>query len=735
MGDPRVLELRVHGIANAPPHDMLSTTPDDVVKVKGDELGSFWMRESPDPEHHPNVRVEAYSWGNQTRSGGNALAVIGRVFVHLSWLFVLPFGLCNLAYWARRDIPGDKPPQGSETRRGDAGRDRPRWHAGTGAMAIRWFALLQTLFYTTGFMSVMVDLIAVQCYRPRVSPVEGGAAQIELVCAALPEWFDIFEDWSRVSRSALFAVVPVLAMLVIFLVGLRVRGTFEPNRDHDENLEDDELAAQRRRAARNAPKSTATGTPSSSRASNASNASTSPAQGVDPPARAVASGLVDPAARPSEATSPPLLANRGFWRRSRVAQTSERAHFAGVLSFVLLLLTMDTLFEIAPLDVDDLQGWWDRATAEAPFALPGAVIGALLLVATIWVTSLAVNDAGGFSVRATRRLATLVLAISAVCYVLWTLGSIFFIPRDGTGSGDDQFVGLSVAPVVISTVCALIALSSLTWAYRRRMTASIILLALSLLFGGFTALYRLSDDPDEVVLWASFVGTFTFAVVALLLGYFHRRAEKEHRRLVGWHGNGAAVCMLIALFASMAITSLLVIGAHAWLSTSTEDPTTEDRIWRLLPVDPENALDPPDFYVQFAVLLLAILAILLLMGAVVAFTAFTRMPRLDRPAAEVPRGHRPQPNPGRPEPRRNEWPGGLLPGLREESSRQGTCSGLCSAACRYRPSWGADVGRARDPHRGRARDPHCCRAAAPDDGIGTAAAIGDRQGHPGRLAG
>ncbi len=110
MSDERVLELRVHGIANAPPADMLGTTPDNVAKASGDEFGSFWQRRIPEPDADPNLLVEAYSWGNQTRSGGNALAVIGRVFVHLSWLFVLPFGLCNLAYWARQDIPGDKVP-------------------------------------------------------------------------------------------------------------------------------------------------------------------------------------------------------------------------------------------------------------------------------------------------------------------------------------------------------------------------------------------------------------------------------------------------------------------------------------------------------------------------------------------------------------------------------------------------------------------------------------------------
>ena len=92
------------------------------------------------------------------------------------------------------DIPGDKAPAtdgpseaeappgaGAAAAIAEAG-DRPRWHSGTGALGIRWFALLQTLFYTAGFMSVMVDLIAVQCYRVVAEPA--GERQARLCGAA-----------------------------------------------------------------------------------------------------------------------------------------------------------------------------------------------------------------------------------------------------------------------------------------------------------------------------------------------------------------------------------------------------------------------------------------------------------------------------------------------------------------------------------------------------------------------
>lgn len=93
--------------------------------------------------------------------------MIGRAIVHVGWLLVLPFGLCNLAYWARRDIKGEI--------------ETPElWHSGDGAGLIRVFALLQNLFYTVGLLAVSVHLIGIECF-PVAKP-----GQPTEVCAALP---------------------------------------------------------------------------------------------------------------------------------------------------------------------------------------------------------------------------------------------------------------------------------------------------------------------------------------------------------------------------------------------------------------------------------------------------------------------------------------------------------------------------------------------------------------------
>ncbi|WP_353809037.1 hypothetical protein [Agromyces sp. SYSU T00194] len=203
-----VLEIRVHGIANAPPAVMLESEPEEITRRLGDDLGSFWSRKDDDNETiDPATGIastEAYSWGSLARTGGTALAVVGRVFVHLGWLFLLPFGLTNIAYWTRRIPLPDR-------------ADHQGWTAGRGAATLRIFALTLTLIYVTAFMSVAVDLIAAQCFRG------------DRVCAALPALFDGLLGLDRTARAALFSLAPIAAMTLIYLIARRGRVNYESN--------------------------------------------------------------------------------------------------------------------------------------------------------------------------------------------------------------------------------------------------------------------------------------------------------------------------------------------------------------------------------------------------------------------------------------------------------------------------------------------------------------------------
>src|SRR4051812_34465514 len=98
--EPRILEVRIHGIKNTPPSEMLGVPAADLRLDQGDDEGGFWIAKDTgndtsgpgDPAiPPPGVRREAYSWGALARSDGGALFVVGQFFVQVAWLLLLPF--------------------------------------------------------------------------------------------------------------------------------------------------------------------------------------------------------------------------------------------------------------------------------------------------------------------------------------------------------------------------------------------------------------------------------------------------------------------------------------------------------------------------------------------------------------------------------------------------------------------------------------------------------------------
>lgn len=213
-----VLELRIHGVNNTPPHEMLDLGQDDVELAFGDDLGSFWhptpdaverdridrlhgevSRGVVEPAEMPRGRVprgihrETYSWGGMVRAappqsgaGGVALAVLARV----AWTLLLPFSIANAAIWSWQ-LPSP--------------RDGRRIRAG--AAVVRTACLTLTLVFTLAIASVAIDLFALQCFR-------GGAT----VCVPLGDAADTFAAWKDERRVALFSLAPILALITVFLV-------------------------------------------------------------------------------------------------------------------------------------------------------------------------------------------------------------------------------------------------------------------------------------------------------------------------------------------------------------------------------------------------------------------------------------------------------------------------------------------------------------------------------------
>jgi hypothetical protein len=606
MANMRVLELRIHGIANAPPADMLCTTNEEVEQKDGDEQGSFWRikpkasvtSQASAPAAVPSAPVEsvaeAYSWGNQARSGASALALIGRAVVHVGWLFVLPFGLCNLAYWARRDIKGTD--------------EEPKWWAGgDGAVLIRVFALLQTLFYTVGFLTVSVHLMGLQCFQATSGP--DGTLRYH-ACAALPGWFDFLAEWSPIARAALFSIAPIGVTLLIYMISLRARGMFNAQSSFDDD---------------------AKGRPSEE----------------EPP---------DDDASEADPPRPALLSSAGFWHRSRVGQTSERAHFAAAIALILLLLAADALVDSIRGDgdisvpgadlVEVLLGRVDT-TGVGPVPFVALAAAAVLLAGAAVIAAAAGLSGKSWSTRSKRGWSTTILVLSAGAYVAWVAWAIIAarIPMVGEQlPAASSLRGLTVTPTILAALGALIAVASLTWGYRwRRRLVMWFVLPLAVACGAASSVWALAPADlsgiAPILTWSSagLIG------LAILVGYlpFADPRVREARRHTGWHGNGAAVILLLALLASLIITSLLVLGTHAWLTTDTDLPVVRDS-WRLInppEVDPTGAapvptpalIEAPPFHELFAGMLVVGLIVFLAFVLLTVGAALRRFPAFSLP--------------------------------------------------------------------------------------------------------
>ncbi|MDQ4504266.1 hypothetical protein [Sinomonas sp. ASV322] len=199
-----VLELRVHGVKNVPPQDMLCTTADDVTLVRddgvllGDSLAGFYTVKTPEPD--AATRLEAYCWGNLDRFDRSTtfLGKIGRVLYNLGWFLIAPFGLANAAYWARSFRTDPSREDGLRT--------------GPGGGVVRLYGLLLTLLLVSAVSTVAFDFIAVQCFEPT------GVPNVWKICNALPPQFDGLRELTRGQRLATLSLAPIAAVALIALL-------------------------------------------------------------------------------------------------------------------------------------------------------------------------------------------------------------------------------------------------------------------------------------------------------------------------------------------------------------------------------------------------------------------------------------------------------------------------------------------------------------------------------------
>lgn len=200
--EPDVLELRLHGVANTSPQDLLDLPREEIELAAGDALGSFWQptpiallrrtRARSEPildrgEIPAGVHREAYSWGGMVRTtgdrgfGGAIVAGLARA----GWALLLPFSMANTAIWSmqlRMRLPDER-----------AARRSAR------AFVMRVAALLLTLLLVASTSVVALDIVARQCFE------EAGK------CPGLPGALDAaLGDRSLGVRLAALSLVPVI---------------------------------------------------------------------------------------------------------------------------------------------------------------------------------------------------------------------------------------------------------------------------------------------------------------------------------------------------------------------------------------------------------------------------------------------------------------------------------------------------------------------------------------------
>ncbi|MFI2486300.1 hypothetical protein ACH47X_05290 [Promicromonospora kroppenstedtii] len=235
---PSILELRIHGIANTPPHGTLGLRRDEVTQSGGDGLGSFWVptpaaeargRSLPPGDVHAiraGVRREAYSWGAMARLGGlpfgGVLGFVGTVAVRLLWAAMVPFGLVNAAYWARR-IPAPDPAAHRRTPPAGQTGPGPGLRPEATAALTRVFSLGLTLLFVSAVATVALSVIGTRC----IGLATPGPDSVVPVCARIPSALYGLARLDVGDRLALLSLAPVLLVAILVAVAHSGQVRFE----------------------------------------------------------------------------------------------------------------------------------------------------------------------------------------------------------------------------------------------------------------------------------------------------------------------------------------------------------------------------------------------------------------------------------------------------------------------------------------------------------------------------
>jgi len=609
--EPDVLELRVHGVANTPPAAMLDLRPDQVEQVDGDALGSFWTptaqaaavpRRPTDARVVPDgVRREAYSWGAMARLSrlpvvGQASGLVAGV-VRALWVLIVPFGLANVAYWAR-----------------DADEPHGRRSSAAGGL-VRLFGLGLTLLWVTTVATVTLGVVGAQCYGPRTDvPGAGDGTQYVQVCAALPGWTDVAARWTTGSRTAVLVLVTAALVVVLGAVGSTGRLRYE------------------RRMSTTKARGLAEGS-----------APDRPDDGVWP--------LL---ARPGFWTHARRSSVQWFQHLAAAF-----ALLAALVAWHFLYrdvpgCTGSSGFGAHGCFSPDVWGTDGRL----PWALMVAA-GVVVLAVAAWRTGRLRLDPlpprRGVEVPENRvgRASEVTLLVAALAVLGWVAlavarsGDEPLLPADAeSGTGRVAFLGLHALPRLVVAALVLLVIAAVGARGRLRAAWWVPLVCVCLVASGVAVAW---PDGGTSVVSRAVAGAALVVLVAVAWRAQRRRVARVHE---GWSGRGPAVLLTVAAGTAMVLSAAAVLGTVAWLDRPAAaenqrlDAAVTKSLTELAAADPLRdpvvvhvpapaELDVPPGYEQFAVASVAVVALLVLLVVVltVRMGALRRTPVPDTPGA------------------------------------------------------------------------------------------------------
>jgi hypothetical protein len=569
-----VLELRIHGVNNTAPPNMLELPEAAIVQYEGDSLGNFWrplpaaqaLLSTSDPGRVPSgVMREAYSWGGMARNSIGGSSRIGKLVAgaaRLGWTLLLPFSLLNMAYWSRRLMkPGRSP--------------HTAWHNAGGAGLIRLAALSLTLLMATTISVLSLDVVGVQCYT---GPT----------CAKFPSSVAFLANWQPSQRLALMSLVPVAVVTLLYVLT----------------------------------------TASSVRYTQTSTAARAWTRDAGDAAEAASAAPQWPLLSTKGFWTPIRI----LVQTSRLHFAAVAALVSVLTAWQIVFGTGPNCE-----DASDLRSSACRAQVEATGArwIAGAVVIGLssVLLALIAVQVMRVSeDSADIQAAKTRssRPGTTVLVAAATVTFLFQLG-VLALWRDAspvaTAGMSARVLGMSELPAILVALTIGVALATLTCRYvmgKRRHIVQVAAVGVSvlLLFSATSTWHHhltLVLDGGAVLL---------VACIGAVVVWGPMKAE---RRYEAWRGCAPGVFIVLALVSAMVLSSAVVVAVANLLNGNNSAASIADTRARQCTTTAAACLHVPRLYAWFGAMLLPMITLILALFALVLY-------RTRKAAVQIPQG-------------------------------------------------------------------------------------------------